>query len=70
MSEIKDVFNKKHLNFLFIIHKFPIIFKGKEKRIFLFISFCFDVPVVADAFIKILPFVKLLSVSDFLFTFL
>ena len=24
-SEIKDIFNKKHLNFLFIIYKFPII---------------------------------------------
>ena len=24
--EIKDMFNKKHLNFLFIIYKFPIIF--------------------------------------------
>ena len=23
---IKDIFNKKHLNFLFIIYKFPIIF--------------------------------------------
>ena len=25
-SEIKDIFNKKHLNFLFIIYKFTIIF--------------------------------------------
>ena len=25
-SEIKDMFNKKHLNFPFIIYKFPIIF--------------------------------------------
>ena len=25
-SEIKDIFNKKHLNFFFIFYKFPIIF--------------------------------------------
>ena len=68
-SEIKDIFSKKHLNFLFIIYKFPIIFLGKEKRILLYISFCFDFLVVADEFIKALSFIKLLSDSDFLFTF-
>ena len=25
-SEIKDIFNKIHLNFVFIVYKFPIIF--------------------------------------------
>ena len=69
MSEIKDIFNKQHLNFLFIIYKFPIIFSGKEKRFSLYISFCFDFLVVADEFIKALHFIKLLSDSDFLFTF-
>ena len=47
-SEIKDIFSEKHLNFLFIINTFAIIFYGKEKRILLYISFCFDFPVVAD----------------------
>ena len=51
-SEIKDIFNKKHLNFLFIIYKFPINFLGKETRILLYISFCFHFLVVADEFIK------------------
>ena len=51
-SEIKNIFNKKHLNFLFIIYIFPIIFLGKEKRIFLYISLCFVFLVVADEFIK------------------
>ena len=69
-SEIKDIFSKKHLNFLFIIYKFPIIFQGEEKqRILLYISFCFDFLIVADEFIKALSFIKLLSDSDFLFTF-
>ena len=64
--EIKDIFNKKYLNFLFIIYKFPIIFQGKKKRILLYISFCFDFLVVADKFIKALSFIKLLNNSDFL----
>ena len=62
MSEIKDIFNKKHLNFLFIIYKFPIIFYGKEKRILLYISLCFDFLVVVDEFIKALSFIKLLII--------
>ena len=67
MSEIKTYLTKKHLNFLFII--FKIIFKGKEKRIVLYISVCFDFLVVADKSIKTFSFIKLLSDSDFLFTF-
>ena len=35
----------------------------------LYISFCFDFLDVADEFIKALSFIKLLSDSDFLFTF-
>ena len=66
MSEIKYISNKKHLNFLFIIYKFPIIFYGKEKRILLYICFCFDFLVVADEFIKVLSFIKHLRDSDFL----
>ena len=61
-SEIKDIFNKK----TFIIYKFLINFKGKEKRILLYISFCFDFLVVADELIKAFSFIKLLSDSDFL----
>ena len=68
-SEIKDIFNKKHLNFLFIIYKFPITFYGKEKQILLYISFCFGFLVVADKFIKALSFIKHLRDSDFLLTF-
>ena len=63
-SEIKDINNKKHVNFLFIIYKFPIIFEGKEKQTLLYISFCFDFLVVTDEFIKALSFIKLLSDSD------
>ena len=69
LIKIKDIFNKKHVNFLFIIYNCPIIFQGKEKRILLYISFCFDFLVVADEFIKALSFIKLLSNFDFLFTF-
>ena len=65
--EIKDILNKKRLNFIFFIYKFSMFFQGKEKRILLYISFCFDFLVVADKFIKALSFIKLLSDSDFLF---
>ena len=65
-SEIKDIFNKKHLIFFLLS---PIIFEGKEKRILLYISFCFDFLVVADEFTKALSFIMLLSDSGFLFTF-
>ena len=71
-SEVDNIYISwvaKHLNFLFTIYKFPIIFQGKEKRILLYISFCFDFLVGADEFIKALSFIKLLSDSDFLFTF-
>ena len=37
--EIKDIFNKKHLNFHFIIYKFPIIFKVKRSESYLTLAF-------------------------------